>query len=69
MIDHAHNAAIKANAPTFNDPDAAFDKAIADGRLQGHSPHRILYAGNYMYMGTVNGRDTFKNIDTRRYLS
>ena len=52
--------------PTFKDPTNVFDEAIAQGRLT--SSTGPLYAGHYMYMGTVNGRDLFKHIMTRRYL-
>lgn len=52
---------------TFRDPMAAFDAAIAAGRLSmdRNAPN---FAGGYMYMGTVDGIDTFKHVDTRRYL-
>ena len=59
---------MKLNQIKFNPPNAAFDKAIRDGRLSRN--HRLAnYAGDYMYMGTVDGIDTFKNIDTRSYLA
>lgn len=49
--------------------DAAFDLAIASGRLSA-DPKADNYAGNYMYMGrNVGGTaDAFKHILTRRYL-
>ena len=54
-------------APALNDSDECFDKAIDCGKLSvdKNAPN---YAGNYMYMGTRNGTDLFKNIDTRKYL-
>lgn len=56
------------NGPTFRPAPAAFSQAISAGRLttDSRSPR---YAGDYMYMGTVNGRDTFKNRNTREYLA
>ena len=52
---------------TFNDGTAAFDAAIASGRLSA-SPTSPVYAGHFMYMGTTEDGDTFKHRDTRRYL-
>ena len=52
---------------TFKDSQAAFEAAIEAGRL---STDKALanYAGNYMYMHTDDdGRDSFKNIETRKY--
>ena len=57
-----------AAGPTFNEPRAAFDAAITEGRLSA-IPAAINFAGHYMYMGTVNGRDLFKHRDTRKYLT
>ena len=53
--------------PTFRDSKEAFRQAIEQGRLTDNalSP---LYAGNYMYMGTWDGVDQFKDIVTREYL-
>ena len=53
--------------PTFKNSDDAFSDAIAAGRLVSdeNSP---MYAGNWMYMGTWDGVDSFKNTMTRRYL-
>ena len=47
--------------------NAAFSDAIVAMRLSDN-PASPVYAGNYMFMGQVNGIDTFKHIDTRRYL-
>jgi hypothetical protein len=52
---------------TFKDSAQAFDEAIAAGRLSD-KPATSNYAGHYMYMGTENGIDLFKHIDTRQYL-
>ena len=52
---------------TFRDSEAAFEEAIAKGRLSD-DPNAFEYAGNYMYMGTAYGVDLFKHIDTRQYL-
>ncbi len=51
----------------FKDSEQAFNEAIMQGRLTTDilSP---LYAGKWMYMGTDNGHDLFKNINTRQYL-
>ena len=54
--------------PTFNNPDQAFDTAISSRRLSA-DPTSSLFAGHWMYMGTVNGVDTFKHSETRRYLT
>lgn len=56
------------------DTDAAFEQAIAEGRLCERSASRAPYeshapyADEYMYMGTLDGRDTFKHSTTRLYL-
>ncbi len=49
-------------------PREAFDNAIKEGRLSNDetAPN---FAGNYMYMGTKNGRDLFKHVETRQYLT
>ena len=52
---------------TFDDPQAAFERAIAEGRLSD-SPCDLNYAGRFMFMGTWNGEDHFKNSVTREYL-
>ena len=50
-----------------NDSQAAFERAIAEGRLSD-DPHSPVYAGRFMHMGTRDGLDLFKHIETRRYL-
>ena len=61
-------------ALTLNNADAAFAKAIHEGRLCDRGAHpspykpHPPYADEYMYMGTFNGRDEFKHSVTRRYL-
>jgi len=52
---------------TYNDPQQAFNKAIQEGRLSADAK-ASNYAGNYMYMGTQNGKDFFKHIMTRNYI-
>lgn len=53
---------------TYNDPTEAF-KAAIKARVLSDQPQHENYAGRYMYMGTRDdGRDTFKHIDTRRYV-
>jgi len=45
----------------------AFELAIEQGRLS-INPTDANYAGNYMFMGNwSDGKDTFKNINTRKY--
>ena len=51
----------------------AFQRAIDAGRMTNspityHLDGRTPWAGDYIYMGTVDGRDLFKHIDTREYL-
>ena len=53
--------------PTFRDPVAVFDEAIASGRLSD-APGTDNYASRWMYMGTWNGIDSFKHVETREYL-
>lgn len=53
--------------PIFRDSQAAFEDAIEAGRLAA-SPNGENYAGDFMYMGTWRGIDSFKNRNTRRYL-
>lgn len=53
--------------PTFKEPEQAFIEAIEAGRLSA-SPHCDNYAGDYMYMATWADGDSFKHVDTRRYL-
>lgn len=50
-----------------DDPNAAFEEAIADGRLS-RDPKADNFAGHFMYMGTRDGVDTFKNVNTRAYI-
>ena len=54
--------------PTFKDAELAFTEAISQGKLSDN-PQAPNYAGNYMYMGTWNGKDAFKHIETRSYLN
>jgi len=44
----------------------AFDRAKLEGRLSD-DPAAPNYVGRYMYMGAREGRDLFKNSDTREY--
>lgn len=50
----------------FRDHKEAFEDAIFLGRLS-RDEKAENYAGNYMYMGTRNGRDLFKHVITRDY--
>lgn len=51
----------------FRNSQEAFRDAIASGLLSV-SRDADHYVGDYMYMGTINGEDQFKNINTRLYL-
>ena len=55
---------------SYRDPQAAFEQAIAEGRLS-RDPKADNYAGRYMYMGPrADGRgDAFKHSLTRQYLA
>ena len=55
---------------TYNDPAAAFERAIDECRLYDNSARPSpLWAGRFMYMGTdPSGRDQFKHRKTRLYL-
>lgn len=53
--------------PTFKEPEQAFSEAIESGRLSA-SCNSENYAGDYMYMGTWSHGDSFKHINTRKYL-
>ena len=57
----------RIQTPEHRDPEAVFAEAIESGRLSDE-PGTEKYAGRWMYMGTVDGVDTFKNSDTRQYL-
>lgn len=48
-----------------SEAEKAYERAIFQGRLSGN-PNDKNYAGFYMYMGR-NGKDLFKNIETRQY--
>ena len=52
----------------YRDSQAAFSDAIATGELSD-DPSSQRYAGDYMYMCTVNGADQFKHSVTRQYLT
>lgn len=52
---------------THNDPAEAFDRAISEHRLNDN-PASSYFAGKFMYMGTLGGKDQFKHIKTRKYL-
>ena len=55
-------------ATEFRPAMEAFGDAIKAGRLSDN-PKAPNYAEWYMYMGTYDGRDQFKNATTRQYLS
>jgi hypothetical protein len=52
---------------TYRNSHEAFEQAIKEGRLSTIKSS-ANYAGSYMYMHTdSDGRDCFKNINTRKY--
>ncbi len=53
---------------TFRSSEAAFDNALRTGQLSSH-PKGRRQVGRYMYMYSKAGRDYFKHIDTRQYVS
>ena len=52
----------------FRDSQQALEEAIKECLLSDKRGDIAPYAGDYMYMGTQNGVDLFKNKDTRRYI-
>ena len=54
--------------PTFRNSQDAFNDAFKTGVLSPY-PGKSNFGGNYMYMFTEHGRDQFKHIDTRAYVS
>ena len=58
---------VHPTVPVFKNSQKAFEEAIRAGRLSA-DPHSHLYAGNFMYMGTWDGVDAFKHVETREYL-
>ena len=56
------------NDYTFRDSEQAFSAAIEAGVLSLDKKAQN-FAGHFMYMHTeADGRDAFKNIDSRRYV-
>lgn len=60
---------------TFRDSGQAFEDAIFGGALSDDPQDRggswiecAGYVGDFMYMGTQNGVDLFKNKNTRKYV-
>ena len=53
---------------TFRNAQEAFEDAIKSGLLSPNEQSRY-FAGRYMYMGSRDGGDLFKHIDTREYLT
>lgn len=51
----------------FRKSEQAFQDALDIGLLNDN-PTSFYYAGHWMYMGTWNGKDKFKNIITRKYI-
>lgn len=55
------------NKTELRDAQTAFEEAIKAGYLEAH-PGFDLFAGNWMYMYSMNHCDYFKHFDTREYL-
>jgi len=51
---------------TYRNAQECFRRAITEGRLS-KDPMDPNYAGNYLYMGTWHGQDTFKHYNNREY--
>lgn len=47
-------------------PREVFERALKEGKLTLEKGSRFV--GDYMYMGTWDGKDQFKHINTRLYL-
>lgn len=63
----ASRIVVHPSIPVFKDSQHAFEEAIQSGRLSA-DPLSPIYTKNYMYMGTWDGIDAFKHVDTRQYL-
>jgi len=50
------------------DAHEAFKEAIQHGYLETIDHNNNKYAGDYMYMHTIENTDYFKNINTREYM-
>ena len=50
------------------DSQEAFKEAIQHGYLETIDHNNNKYAGDYMYMHTIENTDYFKNINTREYM-
>jgi len=49
-----------------SDVESLFEEAITRGQF-GIKPERADYVGDWMYMGTVDGVDSFKHVLSRLY--
>ena len=54
------------NHTCLRDPQQAFRDAIQQGLLS-EDPASPVFADDFMYMGTIGGRDGFKHVATRQY--
>ena len=64
----APKSVIHPSCPVLKHSQQAFEEAIASGTLSA-DPQSDLYAGRFTYMGTWDGIDRFKHIETRQYLA
>lgn len=67
MVYDDRKALNRIDSFSYRNSEAAFTDAIKAGRLSD-KPGAPNFAGAYMYMHTdANGRDAFKNINSRAY--
>jgi hypothetical protein len=64
----AQRIVVHPRIPVFKHSKKAFEEAIASGTLSA-DPKSALYYERFLYMGTWDGVDRFKNIETRKYLA
>jgi len=57
----------KEGLHTISEMQKIFRNALKTGRLSKNKKSK-KYVGNYMYMGTINGKDEFKHAETRKYI-
>lgn len=67
FADHPENKEEEKKFEPTDESKAAFNKAIAEGRLS-NDQYADNFAGHYMYMGNHNGKDAFKHRRDRNYI-
>ena len=63
----ALKSVIHPSCPVLKHSQQAFEEAIASGTLSA-DPQSDLYVGRFAYMGTWDGIDRFKHVETLQYL-